>query len=318
MENTGKTKGNKVIKSILFIIGAGIIVLSIIPYELGFIPENIASILRFEESNFSSGSNISMGVRCLKVILMILCMFVLYDVILVVLKSIKISSKRGNTIKKLFESILNYLVVGFAFLIALALLGVNITALAASVGIIALIIGIGAESLIADIMTGLFMILEGQCSVGDIIEVDGWRGTVSEVGMRTTSITDSDGNVKIFNNSDVRNIINISNYKSRTICDIPVPHEVNIEKATAIINGTMEKLQAAHPEIFEDAPTVLGLQEFNDVAVYLRVNAFVEEAYRFDAARMINWELKIALDKAGMGAPHSSEITYVANEHKEG
>ena len=76
----------------------------------------------------------------------------------------------------------------------------NVSTILASVGLLALIVGFGAESLITDVITGVFMLFENQYNVGDIIEVSGFRGTVSSIGIRTISITDSSGNIKIINN----------------------------------------------------------------------------------------------------------------------
>lgn len=86
----------------------------------------------------------------------------------------------------------------------LTILGVNITTIIASIGILALIVGFSAESLIADIVTGTFMLLENQYNVGDIVEVNGFRGVVTSIGIRTTCITDSGDNVKIINNSEMK------------------------------------------------------------------------------------------------------------------
>ena len=87
----------------------------------------------------------------------------------------------------------------------LSIIGVNVSTIVASVGIIALIVGFSAESLIADVVTGAFMIFENQYNVGDIVEVDGFRGKVTNIGIRTTSITDTGDNVKVINNSAMRN-----------------------------------------------------------------------------------------------------------------
>ena len=92
----------------------------------------------------------------------------------------------------------------------LHLLGVNILAIVASLGVLALIVGFAADSIIADLVTGVFILFDSQYNVGDIIEVDGFRGVVTDIGIRTTSITDASENIKIVNNADMRNILNRS------------------------------------------------------------------------------------------------------------
>ena len=90
----------------------------------------------------------------------------------------------------------------------LAILGVNTTAVLAGIGIVGLILGFGAQSLIEDIITGAFIIFEGQYVNGDIIILDDFRGTVRNIGVRTTTIEDAGGNLKVVNNSDIRNFQN--------------------------------------------------------------------------------------------------------------
>lgn len=85
--------------------------------------------------------------------------------------------------------------------------GADVRTVVAGIGVLALIIGFGAESLIADMITGMFAIMDNQYNVGDIIEVNGFRGTVSDIGIRTTSLTDAGGNVLIINNSNMKNIL---------------------------------------------------------------------------------------------------------------
>jgi small conductance mechanosensitive channel len=177
----------------------------------------------------------------------------------------------------------------------------------------ALIIGFGAESLIADVITGLFMIFENQYNVGDIIELDGYRGTVVNIAIRTTSIEDSGGNIKIFNNSDVRNIINLSADSSRAVCDIPIPYEADIDKAEKVVGVLCQELVKEYPEVFKQAPECVGVQALADSAVVLRVVAQVEEENRFSAGRLINKKMKSGLEKAGMGAPYAQIVVHKSN-----
>ena len=120
------------------------------------------------------------------------------------------AGSRARSLITLSMSILRYAAALVILCWGLTILGVNIMAVVASVGVLALIGGFSAESLIADMVTGLFMLLENQYNVGDIVEVGGFRGTVTSIGLRTTCITDSSDNIKIVNNSDMRNILNLA------------------------------------------------------------------------------------------------------------
>lgn len=103
-------------------------------------------------------------------------------------------------------------------------------AILAGIGILGLIVGLGAQPLIADVIAGLFIVFEKVFDVGDIIVVDGFRGTVKEIGIRTTQIVDVGGNVKIINNSDLKTIINMTNQLSLAICDLNIEYGESLKE----------------------------------------------------------------------------------------
>ena len=149
------------------------------------------------------------------------------------LSLIKPKERKGLTLISLFSSLLHYVAALVILCWGLSILGVNVNAIVASVGIVALIVGFGAESLVADVVTGIFLLFENQYNVGDIVEVNGFRGTVKEIGIRTTSIMDVGGNVKIINNSEMKNILNRSDNISRAVSDIAIPYETDLEALEA-------------------------------------------------------------------------------------
>ena len=155
-----------------------------------------------------------------KVLLMIFLVLAVESLLIFLLSLPKPQSHRARSVLSIVSSLLKYVAVIVMLCWGLSILGVNVSTIVASVGVLALIVGFSAESLITDVVTGAFMIFENQYNVGDIVEVDGFRGTVTNIGIRTTSITDPGDNVKIVNNSDMRNILNRSDRVSRSISDI--------------------------------------------------------------------------------------------------
>ena len=117
-------------------------------------------------------------------------------------------SNRAVTIVKLLESFIKWVIAIVAIMMVLHAWGVDTATLLASAGILTLIIGLGAESLVADILSGIFMVFEGEFQVGDIVIINDWRGTVQEIGIRTTKIVDAGGNINIVNNSEITMVIN--------------------------------------------------------------------------------------------------------------
>ena len=130
-----------------------------------------------------------------KVILAILVVVCVSNLIMLILKMFQGKKGRRRTLATVISSLVKYSSVLIGFCWVLSIVGVNVSTIFASVGIVALILGFGAESLVADMVTGVFILFENQYNIGDIIEVDGFRGTVQEIGIRTISIVDGGGNV---------------------------------------------------------------------------------------------------------------------------
>lgn len=173
----------------------------------------------------------------------------------------------------------------------------------ASVGLLALIVGFGAESLITDVITGVFMLFENQYNVGDIIEVSGFRGTVSSIGIRTTSITDSSGNIKIINNSDMKNILNRSNNASKAVCGFGIPYSTDLEALEEQLPAILEGIHRRNSQVFLQPPVYHGVQTLGDSAVVLRFTVDVPEEEIYSGARVLNRELFLTMRKAGVECP---------------
>ena len=215
----------------------------------------------------------------------------------------KPENRKAKTVTSIVANMLKYIAAIVIFCGVLTILGVNIATIIASIGVIALIIGFGAESLIADVVTGMFILLDNQYNVGDIIEVGGFRGTVSDIGIRTTCVTDPGGNVKIINNSDMKNILNRSDKNSKAVAVFPVPYDTDIpaleEKIPAMLDGIFE----AHKDIFKAVPKYLGLEALSASSVDLKFIVEVDEKDIYSGARLLNRELFVGMRKLGVECP---------------
>ena len=219
------------------------------------------------------------------------------------LSLIKPKERKGLTLISLFSSLLHYVAALVILCWGLSILGVNVNAIVASVGIVALIVGFGAESLVADVVTGIFLLFENQYNVGDIVEVNGFRGTVKEIGIRTTSIMDVGGNVKIINNSEMKNILNRSDNISRAVSDIAIPYETDLETLEAKIPELMQAIYAQRADVMLAAPQYLGVQQLADSSVVLRFVVEVAEKDIYAGARILNRDLWLGFRKLGVECP---------------
>ena len=219
------------------------------------------------------------------------------------LSLIKPKERKGLTLISLFSSLLHYVAALVILCWGLSILGVNVNAIVASVGIVALIVGFGAESLVADVVTGIFLLFENQYNVGDIVEVNGFRGTVKEIGIRTTSIMDVGGNVKIINNSEMKNILNRSDNISRAVSDIAIPYETDLEALEAKLPDLMKEIYEQRSDVMLAAPQYMGVQQLADSAVVLRFVVEVAEKNIYTGARILNRDLWLGFRKLGVECP---------------
>lgn len=221
--------------------------------------------------------------------------------------------KRSRTVAGLLLSAIKYVAVIVAAVWCLSILGVNVTGIFASLGLLGLILGFGAQSLIEDIITGIFIIFEGQYNVGDIIVLDDFRGTVRRIGVRTTCIEDAGGNLKIVNNSDIRNIQNRSENPSYAVCDVGISYDVRVEDVEKVVEKALPAIGAKYSEIFLENPQYKGVQELGASAVVLRLIALVREEDVFSAQRILNREIKIAFDDNQVEIPFTQIVLHNAD-----
>ena len=156
---------------------------------------------------------------------------------------------RGKTICRLISNMINYVGILVFIYYALSYLGVDTNAILASVGVIGIGVSMGARDLIADIFAGVSMIFEGEYQVGDIVNIDGYRGMVQEVGVRSTRLIGRGGNVKVIGNKDIKSVTNLTKMNSWVAITIKVDVNYAIRDAEEIINRTLPQIAAKHHEI---------------------------------------------------------------------
>lgn len=240
----------------------------------------------------------------LKLAVMVLLVLLVSNLVIFILHGIKPRTHRGGSVLSLLSSLVKYVAGIIIVCQSLSLLGVNVGTIIASVGVLALIVGFSAESLIADVVIGTFMLLENQYNVGDIVEVNGFRGTVTSIGIRTTCITDSGDNVKIINNSEMKNILNRSDNSSKTVCDISIPYETDIEALEARLPTLLEEIYRNHTDTMEGVPVYLGVQALEASGILLRFVVNVSERNVYSTARILNHDLLLGFRRLGVECPY--------------
>lgn len=242
--------------------------------------------------------------------------FGLSFVVRFLLKQVERFMKKGKAMVDLLCSLIKYIAVIILVFFILTTLGVDTTTILAGIGILGLVVGLGAQPLIADIIAGLFIVFEKVFDVGDIIVVDGFRGTVKEIGVRTTQIMDTGGNIKIINNADLKTVINMTNQLSLAVCDMSIEYGESLERVEAILKDKLPEIKAAIPDI-KDGPFYKGVAELGDSAVVLRFVAKCEEGAKYQVERDLNRQFKLLFDKNNINIPFPQIVLNQPTEFKD-
>ena len=197
---------------------------------------------------------------------------------------------RGETIAHLLLSVVKYGGTIFAVFYCLYLNGMDAQNLLASAGILSLVIGLGAQSLIKDIIAGIFIVFEGEFRVGDIVTIGGFRGTVMDIGLRTTKIMGVDGNIKIFNNSDITGVLNMTKEASYAFCRIGIEYGQDIEYVESVLARELPALKEKNPMIL-DGPTYAGITELGASCITLGIWSKCNELNIVKVTRYMNREI---------------------------
>ena len=211
---------------------------------------------------------------------------------------------RARTVCSLTRSILSYAAVLLSVYFGLRALGVDMTASLASVGVVTLIIGFGAQSLIEDVLTGIFLIAEGRYNVGDILVLDDFRGKVVDISVRTTTIEDAGGNHKIINNSEIRNFQNRSQKTSLAVSTVSVGYDADLRAVEAVIADALPAMFEENRAVFLDVPQYIGVEELGESGVVLKFIVSATEENVFAARRALNRALKLLFDEKGIDIPY--------------
>lgn len=241
-------------------------------------------------------------INILESVAIIVFIGILFYVISVIIKLITRNNSRSETIGVLITSIAKFTIIVIALILVLSAWNVPTPTLLAGAGIVGLAVSFGAQGLLEDVFAGLSIIFEKQFVVGDVVEIDDFRGEVIEIGPRNTRIKNIFGNILIIANSDIREIINLSEDLSSAISEISIEYSADIDKVEEIIKSNLPKIKEKIPEIIR-GPKYDGVETLGDSAVIVRVVAHCEEKDRINVRRTLNKELKRVLDENGINIP---------------
>jgi small conductance mechanosensitive channel len=221
--------------------------------------------------------------------------------------SIKKSNNKVKTIARLVSSTVRYAAALVWLFLSLTLWGVDTTTLLVSAGILALIIGLGAQSLISDIIAGINIVFEGEYHVGDVVLIDGFRGTIEEIGLTITKLVDAAGNQKSINNSKITTVVNLSIKTSLAIVDFSIDYGEDLRKVEKVFEENKAAIKERIPELKKE-PEYLGVNNLGASSVDLRFTGTCSEANRFIVQRALLRELYLVFGENGIYVPFNQLV----------
>ncbi len=174
-------------------------------------------------------------------------------------------------------------------------------------GVSTVLIGFGAQSLVKDIISGIFILLEDQFSIGDFVTIEGKTGTVESLGIRITTLRDFDGNVHIIPNGEIKIITNMSKEFKRALVDVYVGYNENVDEVFNILREEME-MAAKNIEAIIETPKILGITGFEENCIKIRVLANCVVGENWAVERELRRLIKIRFDKEGIKFPYPSVV----------
>lgn len=222
--------------------------------------------------------------------------------------------KRENTLIRIFNGTLAVAITIMASLMILKEAGLDIAPILAGAGIVGLAVGFGGQYLIRDIITGLFIILENQYRIGDVIDIDGLGGSVEDISLRKTTLRNLDGTVHHIPHGEITKVSNLSKNFARVNLNVGVSYSANLEHVIDVINKTGAEL--ANDPYFKDLilspPVFLRVDDFADSSVVVKILGDTQPLKQWEVTGELRKRLKVAFDREGIEIPFPQHVIHQA------
>ena len=221
------------------------------------------------------------------------------------------TAKRTRTLMTLLRSVARYIIYFIALLIVLSILGMGepLSNLLITAGVGSLAIGFGAQSLVKDVISGMFMIFENQFSVGDYIKIDDVEGTVEATAMRVTYLRSAKGDQIIIPNGSITRVINYNKGNAVASVTLPISYEADTAKVLDLIDLAVSEYARQHPDLTEEKPQVLGVTAMKESNMEVNITCKVKPMKQWAVERGIRLAVKEMFDRSGVPYPYPRVVT---------
>lgn len=225
------------------------------------------------------------------------------------IKSNRIDDKKKKTIMMLFLNVIKIFIIAVAGIMILDIYGIDAKSLLASLGIFAAVAALAMQDVLKDFIAGISIILEGQFNIGDTISIEGFKGEVIHLSLKTTRLKAYTGEIKIIANHNVQNVINYSINDSLAIVDVAVSYDTDLDKLENILTKMCERIAKEIPDLKGELQ-LLGVQELGESAIIYRITCLTEALKQYEIQRKILREVKIELTKNKIEIPFPQMVIH--------
>lgn len=214
---------------------------------------------------------------------------------------------KAKTLRGLLLSVWRYVIYTFTMLLLLSNLEINIGPILAGAGIVGLAVGFGAQNLVRDVISGFFLILEDQFSIGEYVTVLNYSGTVEEIGLRITKIRGWDGELYIIPNGLIETVTNWNRGHMRAVVEIGVSYEEDLDRILAVLEQVAAEYGESDPDVIE-GPRVVGVMALADSSIVIRLVATTASMTQWKVERNLRLAIKRKFDAEGIEKPYPRRV----------
>lgn len=219
----------------------------------------------------------------------------------------KIEIKRARTLASLFNNLLKYFLIIIGIIMILNIYGVNTTAFVTSLGALSLVAGLALQDVLKDLLSGISIILENQYGIGDVVTINGNKGEVISLGLKTTKLKTYTGEIVFISNRNIEQVINHSIANSLLLIDIGLPYEEEIEKIENVLNDLFKNYKS---EYLKTDISLLGIEKLDSSSVVFRITAETIPMKHYELRRDLLKQIKEELDRNNISIPYNQLVIH--------
>lgn len=228
-------------------------------------------------------------------------------------------NRKNETAFTVCSSVFKYFIYFGILCQILLIFGVSPASLIAVAGVGSVALGLGAQSLVGDIISGIFILMENQYDVGDIIQVNEYQGTVESIGLKTTKLRNYNGDVYIIPNGEIKIVTNCCKEYNRAIIEIGTPYECDTESVINILTDELVRIYSeGEVKDIINMPEVLGITEFGDNSVVIRISVDCRPGRQWAVERDLRLKIKKRFESEGINIPYPQRVVHIVKEDNNG